>query len=67
MANNTNRRKFGPPSLAHVKVFTRLQQSKIHGIGLFAIRKIRKGIEIFPDVNDKIIWVDSRSDIGFMP
>jgi SET domain-containing protein len=59
MANYANRRKLEPSPLAHEKALTRLKQSKIHGIGLFAIRKILKGVEIFPDVNDEIIWVDA--------
>lgn len=59
MANNAFRRKLGLKSLAHEKALTRLKQSIINGVGLFAIRKINKGIEIFPDINDEIIWVDS--------
>jgi SET domain-containing protein len=42
----------------HIGVYARLAPSKLHGVGVFAIRNIRKGIEIFPGVDDKIVWVD---------
>lgn len=43
--------------LPHADVFTRLGTSKIHGIGVIAIRNIKKGTNIFPDVDDTIIWI----------
>jgi SET domain-containing protein len=44
--------------LPHVNVYTRLRPSKIHGVGVFAIRKIKKGTSIFPDEKKKNIrWV----------
>jgi hypothetical protein len=41
----------------HNQVFTRLGVSKIHGIGVFAIRKIKKGQSIFPNDQDEGIWI----------
>jgi len=38
--------------LPHHGVYTRLKQSKIHGVGVFAIKTIPKGINIFPDTDE---------------
>ena len=46
--------------LPHQGVYVRLQQSTIHGIGVFAIRDIPKGTYIFPDDDDDLIWIDKR-------
>ena len=46
-------------SLPHAGVFTRLKPSPIHGVGVFAIRRIEKGTRLFKDA-DKIIWVDEK-------
>jgi SET domain-containing protein len=46
--------------LPHADVYTRLGTSKIHGIGVIAIKNIRKGTNIFPDVDDNIIWIQKR-------
>jgi uncharacterized protein len=43
--------------LPHLFAYTRLGTSKIDGIGVIAIRNIRKGTNVFPDVDDKIIWI----------
>jgi hypothetical protein len=43
-------------------VFTRIQPSKIHGVGVFAIRRIPKGTSIFPNDNGPIVWI-KRSNI----
>src|SRR5271168_2299907 len=40
-----------------VGVYTRLQPSNIHGVGVFAIRRIEKGTPLFAD-DEEIIWVD---------
>lgn len=44
----------------HRNVFTRLRPSKIDkgGVGVFAIRKIRKGTQIFKGDNDEMIWIN---------
>jgi hypothetical protein len=41
----------------HYRVYTRLKPSKIHGVGVFAIRKIRKGTRLFFDDLDEMVWV----------
>jgi SET domain-containing protein len=43
--------------LPHTDVYTRLRPSNIHGVGVFAIRQIRKGTPLFSNEND-IIWID---------
>lgn len=43
--------------LPHGRVYTRLKPSKIHGVGVFAIRAIPKGVAIFPKDNAPIVWV----------
>ena len=40
--------------------FTRLKPSPIHGIGVFAIRHIPKGTNIFKDDNSEMIWIDKN-------
>jgi SET domain-containing protein len=45
-------------ALPHRNVYTRLAQSKINGVGVFAICNINKGIDLFPNVDDEIIWID---------
>jgi hypothetical protein len=41
------------------RVFTRLGRSKIHGVGVFAIRSIRRGTRLFQGDDDGMIWVDT--------
>ena len=47
-------------TLPHDTVCTRLQQSNIHGVGVFAIRDIKKGTSLFSDSEDEIVWIDER-------
>jgi SET domain-containing protein len=47
-------------NLPHYNVYTRLRPSKIHGVGVFAIRKIKKGTSIFPGDEAPIRWVKGR-------
>jgi hypothetical protein len=44
----------------HRDVFTRLRPSKIHkgGVGVFAIRPIPKGTNIFAGESEKLVWTD---------
>ena len=42
----------------HTGVYTRLGPSKIHGVGVFAIRRIKKGTHLFADDLDEMVWVD---------
>ena len=53
----------GQESKPHSNVFTRLAPSKIDkgGVGVFAIRKIRKDKELFAGDHDEMLWVEERS------
>ena len=42
----------------HDGVFTRLAVSKLHGVGVFAIRRIKKGTYIFPDDKGRLQWLN---------
>lgn len=44
----------------HSNVYTRLAPSKIHGVGIFAIKDIPKGKNVFGSDNSKMIWVDKK-------
>jgi SET domain-containing protein len=48
------------PNAAHKHVFTRLKPSPIHGVGVFAIIRIKKGTRLFQDENDEITWIDEK-------
>jgi len=43
-----------------VGVYVRLGKSKIHGVGVFAIRRIRKGAKLFMGDDGGVTWVDTR-------
>jgi hypothetical protein len=47
--------------LPHDGVYTRLKYSKAHGIGIFAIRNIPNGTNIFGNDNSRVIWIDANS------
>jgi len=51
-----------PPgnALPHDKTYTRLMLSPIHGVGVFAIRDIPKGTNIFADDHSKMVWIDKQ-------
>ena len=53
-------------TLPHAGVATRLGRSQIHGVGVFAIRKIEKGTRLFPGDMDEMIWIEAR-DLGKLP
>ena len=46
----------------HRLVYTRLRPSKVArgGVGIFAIRKIRKGIRIFSGDSDEMVWIEEK-------
>ncbi len=44
--------------LPHYRVFTRIARSRIHGVGVIAIRHIKKGTKIFFGDDAPIVWVD---------
>jgi uncharacterized protein len=45
--------------LPHLGVFVRLKPSRIHGIGVFAIRDIPRGTYVFRGDNEHMIWVNT--------
>lgn len=45
----------------HYKVMTRLRASPVHGVGVFAIKNIKKGTYIFYGDDDDLIWVEKDS------
>lgn len=50
----------------HAGVVARLGQSRVHGVGVFAIRKIRRGTKVFPGDLDEMIWVE-KGELGRLP
>lgn len=52
--------------LPHIGVYTRLRPSNIHGVGVFAIRKIRKGMNIFSGDDAEMVWI-KRSRLRGLP
>lgn len=55
MDSNTNN------CLPHEDVYVRLMPSKIHGVGVFAIRNIKKGIVLFPlGDKERIVWIEKK-------
>jgi hypothetical protein len=53
----TPRTKQRGKGLPHDNAYTRIRPSKIHGVGVFAIRAIPKGTSIFTGDNAPIVWV----------
>lgn len=47
--------------LPHEGVYTRLAKSQIHGVGVFAIRNIRKGTKLFGSDDEGMVWIDESS------
>jgi hypothetical protein len=46
--------------LPDTESFTRLQPSPVHGVGVFAIRDIPKGTNIFKDDRSEMTWIDEK-------
>ena len=44
--------------MPHHGVYARLRPSRIHGVGVFAIREIPKGTYIFPEDNEELVWIN---------
>ena len=42
--------------MPHDGVYARTRKSKIHGVGVFAIRDIPKGTKVFPEDEGELIW-----------
>jgi len=47
--------------MPHDEVYARIGCSKIHGVGVFAIREISKGTQIFPEDESELIWKKRRA------
>lgn len=47
--------------LPHHQVYVRLGLSRIHGIGVFAIREIDEGTNIFANDRVELVWVDKAA------
>jgi hypothetical protein len=45
-------------TLPHYRVYTRLGPSRVHGVGVFAICKIKMGTPIFYGDDEEMIWVE---------
>lgn len=56
----TRRWKVDEQPLPHEGVVTRLGRSRVHGVGVFAIRRIPKGTKLFPGDMDEMIWIEKR-------
>jgi len=51
----------------HDGVYTRIMPSPIHGVGVFAIRKITVGSYIFHGDNSKMVWIDKADIVDLEP
>ncbi|HTY39358.1 MAG TPA: SET domain-containing protein [Bacteroidota bacterium] len=52
--------------IPHENVYARIVASKIHGVGVKAIRPIKKGTHIFRGDNTKMIWI-KKSEVTDLP
>ncbi len=55
-----HKRKVMESCMPDTNSYTRLRPSKIHGVGVFAIRNIPKGVNIFSDDKSEMIWIDKE-------
>jgi hypothetical protein len=55
-----------PQPLPHEDVYTRLQPSAIHGVGVFAITEIPENIKLFNGDRDGMVWI-GRSKLTNVP
>jgi len=55
-----HKRKTKTSCLPDTNTYTRLRPSQIHGVGVFAIRDIPKGVNIFSDDMSEMIWIDEE-------
>jgi hypothetical protein len=47
--------------LPHIGVFVRLKPSRLHGIGVFAIRDIPRGTYVFQPDSEELLWVKASA------
>ena len=55
-----HKRKVKESCMPDTNSYTRLRPSQIHGVGVFAIRGIPKGVNIFSDDRSEMIWIDKE-------
>src|SRR5579872_7181599 len=53
-------------SLPHYSVYGRIRPSSLGGVGVFAIKNIKKGADIFGEDDDEIVWIE-RSQLRGLP
>jgi hypothetical protein len=56
-----------PRPLPHEEIYARLGLSPIHGIGVFAIRPIPAGTDIFANDRVELVWVERADLAGLLP
>ena len=55
------------PKLPHESVYVRLALSKVHGIGVIAIKPISQGTDIFANDRVEMVWVDRAALAELLP
>lgn len=50
-----------PTKPPHYGVYTRIGRSKVHGVGIVAIRPIKKGAYVFFPDDDKLYWIKATA------
>lgn len=55
-----------PRRRPHEGVYARIGRSRIHGVGVIAIRDIPKGVDVFQGDSDHVVWV-RRAEIRRLP
>ena len=53
-------------SLPHDGVYARIQRSRTHGVGLIAVRNIKKGTKLFGGDDSGMVWVEKK-EIARLP
>ncbi|HEY3489626.1 MAG TPA: SET domain-containing protein [Candidatus Deferrimicrobiaceae bacterium] len=53
--------------LPHTNSYTRLKPSTVHGVGVFAIRDIPEGTNVFADDKGNMVWVTTDKLEGLAP
>lgn len=48
------------PRLPHEGVYARVQRSGTHGVGVFAVRKIKKGTKVFGGDDSGMRWIEEK-------
>src|SRR5215472_17345255 len=62
----TERRPRRPRPRPHDDLYARIGRSRIHGVGVLAIRDIPRGTRLFRGEDERVVWV-SLGDIRRLP